>query len=59
MNAGVPDGTLGFDAFENAGGAVSSGDTLVIDIDGYEGPLDVLLGLARDQKVDLAKISIL
>ncbi|MTJ80393.1 MAG: segregation/condensation protein A [Telmatospirillum sp.] len=32
---------------------------LVVDLDGYEGPLDVLLELARDQKVDLAKISIL
>jgi len=31
----------------------------VLDLDGYEGPIDVLLGLARDQKVDLAKISIL
>ena len=26
---------------------------LVLDLDGYEGPLDVLLSLARDQKVDL------
>ena len=32
---------------------------LVLDIDGYEGPLDVLLTLARNQKVDLAHISIL
>ena len=32
---------------------------LVVDVDGYEGPLDLLLKLARDQKVDLAKISIL
>ncbi len=32
---------------------------LVVDLDGYEGPLDVLLALARTQKVDLAKISIL
>ncbi len=32
---------------------------LVIDIDGYEGPLDLLLDLARRQKVDLARISIL
>jgi segregation and condensation protein A len=34
-------------------------DRLVLDLDGYEGPLDVLLALARDQKVDLARISIL
>lgn len=31
----------------------------IVDVAGYEGPLDVLLSLARQQKVDLAKISIL
>jgi segregation and condensation protein A len=34
-------------------------DRLRLDIDGWEGPLDLLLTLARAQKVDLAKISIL
>jgi segregation and condensation protein A len=34
-------------------------ETLTIDIDGWEGPLDVLLALARNQKVDLRAISIL
>jgi segregation and condensation protein A len=34
-------------------------DVLTIDIDGWEGPLDVLLTLARNQKVDLRQISIL
>ncbi len=34
-------------------------DALLLNIDGYEGPLDVLLDLARNQKVDLTKISIL
>src|SRR5690606_14275341 len=29
------------------------------DVDGFEGPLDLLLHLARNQKVDLAKISVL
>lgn len=33
--------------------------SLVIDIDGFEGPLDLLLHLARNQKVDLARISVL
>src|SRR5712671_4298887 len=33
--------------------------SLVVDVEGYEGPLDLLLALARQQKVDLAKISIL
>jgi segregation and condensation protein A len=34
-------------------------EALVIDVDGFEGPLDLLLHLARNQKVDLARISIL
>jgi segregation and condensation protein A len=34
-------------------------DTLTLDIDGWEGPLDLLLSLARNQKVDLKAISIL
>ncbi len=34
-------------------------DMLLLNLDGFEGPIDVLLQLARDQKVDLAKISIL
>src|SRR6201996_437318 len=32
---------------------------LIVDVEGFEGPLDLLLVLARQQKVDLAKISIL
>ena len=32
---------------------------LIVDVEGFEGPLDLLLILARQQKVDLAKISIL
>jgi segregation and condensation protein A len=32
---------------------------MIVDVEGYEGPLDLLLVLARQQKVDLAKISIL
>ena len=34
-------------------------DTLTLEIDGWEGPLDLLLALARSQKVDLKQISIL
>jgi len=33
--------------------------SLIVDLDGFEGPLDVLLTLARNQKVDLTHISIL
>ncbi|MGE5269057.1 MAG: segregation and condensation protein A [Thiohalocapsa sp.] len=32
---------------------------LVLDLDGFEGPIDLLLALAREQKVDLAKLSIM
>ena len=34
-------------------------DALIVDVAGYEGPLDLLLALARTQKVDIAKISVL
>jgi len=45
--------------FEAANEAAEDGAALVIDIDGYEGPLHVLLALARSQKVDLLKLSVL
>lgn len=45
--------------FQAADNAADEGAGLVIDIDGYEGPLHLLLELARKQKVDLARISIL
>jgi segregation and condensation protein A len=44
---------------EGRGGGSPSPEQLVLDLDGYEGPIDLLLSLAREQKVDLAKISIL
>jgi segregation and condensation protein A len=34
-------------------------EALIIDVDGFEGPLDLLLTLSRSQKVDLRKVSIL
>lgn len=34
-------------------------EALVVDVDGFEGPLDLLLTLSRTQKVDLRKISVL
>lgn len=37
----------------------SDESALIVDVEGFEGPLDLLLTLARQQKVDLAKISIL
>ncbi len=44
--------------FDAAAHAAEDGDALVIDVDGFEGPLHLLLALARNQKVDLLKISI-
>lgn len=47
--------------FEDVTGTVDpdADPAFVIDVDGYEGPLDLLLELARRQKVDLSRISIL
>ncbi len=39
--------------------AARGDSAFVVDLDGFEGPLDLLLALARTQKVDLARISIL
>lgn len=39
--------------------STSDADSLVLRLEGFEGPLDLLLDLARAQKVDLTKISIL
>jgi len=44
---------------EGDGHAPGAGETLVVDVEGFEGPLDLLLAMARTQKVDLAKISVL
>ena len=44
--------------FKAANEAAEDGEALIIDLDGYEGPLHVLLALARSQKVDLMQISI-
>jgi segregation and condensation protein A len=47
-----------FDEFEST--AIFADDqALTVTVDGFEGPLDLLLTLARNQKVDIAKISIL
>ena len=44
-----------FDSIEER---ASDEPTLIVDVEGFEGPLDLLLVLARQQKVDLARISI-
>lgn len=45
--------------FDAAMDAADEGESLLLDLDGYEGPLHLLLDLARKQKVDLARLSIL
>lgn len=45
--------------FETEQAAQTTEAALIVDVEGFEGPLDLLLTLARQQKVDLAKISIL
>ncbi|MFT7574294.1 MAG: segregation and condensation protein A [Alphaproteobacteria bacterium] len=48
------------DSWEDNGAVVQDdSDALMVDVDGFEGPLDLLLAMARTQKVDLARISIL
>lgn len=53
-----PDSDVSDNAIERLAGEQDV-DSLLLNIDGYEGPIDLLLDLARNQKVDLAKISIL
>ena len=47
------------DDWGGIGGAATEDAALYLELDGWEGPLDLLLDLARRQKVDLRKISIL
>ena len=57
--ASEPASTEGWESAERIPPAPDDGDVLVLELDGFEGPLDLLLVLARNQKVDLTKISIL
>jgi segregation and condensation protein A len=45
--------------FEDNSAAAGDDTSFVVDVGGFEGPLDLLLDLARRQKVDLGKISVL
>jgi len=49
----------GFEEEEDNDNRATAGPAFLVDVEGYEGPIDVLLTLARDQKVDLTQISIL
>ena len=50
-----------FNSFEDGirPGGLPIGESFVVDLDGFEGPIDVLLSLAREHKLDLTRISIL
>ncbi len=50
----MPDGGLAPDIADRL-----AAEALIVDVDGFEGPLDLLLTLSRTQKVDLRKISVL
>jgi segregation and condensation protein A len=54
-----PDDLTDWEQVEGNGHGPSTAETLVVDVEGFEGPLDLLLALARTQKVDLARISVL
>ncbi|MBN8995956.1 MAG: segregation/condensation protein A [Rhizobiales bacterium] len=54
----APDQNEMWETFKTPDRATSE-PSLVVDVDGFEGPLDLLLALARTQKVDLTRISIL
>ena len=50
------------DSWENEGRDVGerlAEEALIVDVDGFEGPLDLLLTMSRTQKVDLRKVSVL
>ncbi len=49
----------GIDIWPADSDARPAAETLVIALDGFEGPLDLLLGLAKSQRLDLSKLSIL
>lgn len=61
MNETGPELQQGPDAWQapDADLAPAAGEALIVGVDGFEGPLDLLLALARTHKIDLARISIL
>ena len=60
MNTSPEQGSLGerVSEFEDPR-PIADGSAFVVDVEGFEGPLDMLLALARANKLDLAKISML
>lgn len=62
MSGGTTEGvaaSLPIEDDDAATAPIPEGAAFIVDLDGFEGPLDLLLSLARDQKLDLRQISIL
>ncbi len=57
--ADLEPGLFGEDDWDGIAAAPAENSALYLELDGWEGPLDLLLDLARRQKVDLRRISIL
>jgi segregation and condensation protein A len=53
-----PTGEPAFDGWDNPADIPNGDEALIVSLEGFEGPLDLLLVMARTQKVDLAKISV-
>lgn len=47
------------DGFDSSVADRLAAEALIVDVDGFEGPLDLLLSLCRTQKVDLRQVSVL
>lgn len=59
MTESHPEQTAPQEAGESAAPMAGLAGQFVLDLDGFEGPIDLLLTLSREQKVDITKISIL
>jgi segregation and condensation protein A len=59
QQTGDPDTGQPFVGWEEPADMAAAGEALIVMLEGFEGPLDLLLVMARTQKVDLAKISVL
>ena len=61
-NSRVQLATAAASAASDTAGSVAerrAAEALIVDVEGFEGPLDLLLSLSRSQKVDLRRISVL
>jgi segregation and condensation protein A len=59
QDTGNEDTGQAFDGWEDPADIPNDREALIVTLEGFEGPLDLLLLMARAQKVDLAKISVL